>query len=62
MGTVEHRTLTGILYIFVTLKHDPGIKTMIEPREDDFQVIRVVHEEMYSPLITNPAAEYDFPG
>lgn len=35
---------------------------MIEPREDDFQLIRVVHEEMYSPLITNPAAEYDFPG
>jgi len=53
------KTLTGILCTFDTLKCDAEIKLLIECSEEDIQVIRDFHKEMYTLYIPNPAAEHD---
>jgi inorganic pyrophosphatase len=54
------KILTGILCTFDRLKRDAEIKLLIECSEDDIQIIRDFHKDMYTLYIPNPAVEHDF--
>jgi inorganic pyrophosphatase len=58
-GKDNAKTLTGILCTFDTLKRDAEIKLLIGCSEEDIQVIRDFHKEMYTLYIPNPAVEND---
>jgi inorganic pyrophosphatase len=58
LNTID-QTLTGILCTFDTLKHDVEIKLLIGCNEEDIQVIRDFHKEMYILYIPNPTVEDD---
>ena len=55
------KTLTGILCTFDTLKRDAEIKLLIGCTDEDIQVIRDFHNEMYTLYISNPMVEDDLP-
>ncbi len=55
------KTLTGILCTFDTLKRDAENKLMIGCTDEDIQVIRDFHNEMYTLYISNPMVEDDLP-
>jgi inorganic pyrophosphatase len=55
------KTLTGILCMFDTLKRDAEIKLLIGCTDEDIQVIRDFHNEMYTLYISNPMVEDDLP-
>jgi len=46
--------LTGILCTFDTLKRDTEIKLLIGCTEEDVQIIKDFHREMYTLHIPNP--------
>ena len=48
------KKLTGILCTFDRLKRDAEIKLLIGCNEDDLQVIRDFHQDMYMLYIPNP--------
>jgi inorganic pyrophosphatase len=53
------KTLTGILCTFDTLKRDAEIKLLIGCSENDIQIIRDFHKDMYTLYIPNPAVDHD---
>jgi len=59
LGSSKSKTLTGILCTFDTLKRDAEIKLLIGCKEEDIQVIRDFHTEMYILYIPNPTVEDD---
>jgi inorganic pyrophosphatase len=59
LGTLGPKTLTGILCTFDRLKRDAEIKLLIGCNEEDIQVIRDFHREMYALYVPNPTVEYD---
>jgi len=54
IGSLESKTLTGILCTFDTLKRDMEIKLLIGCTDHDIQTIRKFHGEMYNLYIPNP--------
>jgi inorganic pyrophosphatase len=53
------KILTGILCTFDTLKRDAEIKLLIGCTEEDIQMIRDFHKEMYTLYVPNPMVEND---
>ena len=53
LNTID-RMLTGILCTFDTLKRDTEIKLLIGCTEEDVQIIKDFHREMYTLHIPNP--------
>jgi inorganic pyrophosphatase len=53
------KKLTGILCTFDRLKRDAEIKLLIGCNEEDIQVIRDFHQEMYTLYIPNPMVDND---
>ena len=51
------KKLTGILCTFDRLKRDAEIKLLIVCNEDDLQVIRDFHQDMYMLYIPNPMVD-----
>ena len=51
------KKLTGILCTFDRLKRDAEIKLLIGCNEDDLQVIRDFHQDMYMLYIPNPMVD-----
>jgi inorganic pyrophosphatase len=58
-NNLRTKTLTGILCTFDTLKRDAEIKLLIGCTEEDIQVIRDFHKEMYTLYIPNPMVDND---
>ncbi len=58
LNPLEHKkgakTLTGILCTFDRLKRDAEIKLLIGCNEEDVQIIRNFHQEMYLLYVPNP--------
>jgi len=54
MNKQSAKTLTGILCTFDTLKRDAEIKLLLGCTEDDVQIIKSFHKEMYILYIPNP--------
>jgi inorganic pyrophosphatase len=54
LGSLESKTLTGILCTFDTIKRDMEIKLLIACTTDDLQIIQKFHGEMYNLYIPNP--------
>jgi inorganic pyrophosphatase len=54
LGSLETKTLTGILCTFDTIKRDMEIKLLIACADDDIQIIQTFHGEMYNLYIPNP--------
>jgi len=54
MNKQSAKTLTGILCTFDTLKRDAEIKLLLGCIEDDVQIIKSFHKEMYILYIPNP--------
>jgi len=57
LGSLESKTLTGILCTFDTIKRDMEIKLLIACTEDDLQIIQKFHGEMYNLYIPNPESQ-----
>ena len=55
----NRKTLTGILCTFDRLKRDAEIKLLIACTEEDIQVIRDFHKDMYTLYVPNPVVEHD---
>ena len=56
MGSLETKTLTGILCTFDTFKRDAEIKLLIGCKEKDIEVIRNFNNRMHTLFIPNPLA------
>jgi inorganic pyrophosphatase len=56
IGTLKHKSLTGILCTFDTYKRDAEIKLLIECTQEDIQVIRDFNDQMRTLYIPNPKA------
>ena len=56
------KKLTGILCTFDRLKRDAEIKLLIGCNEEDVQVIRDFHQDMYTLYIQNPMVDNDLSG
>ena len=56
-GSLESKTLTGILCTFDKIKRDAEIKLLINCTNDDIQIIREFHGEMRTLFIPNPLAD-----
>lgn len=54
MGSLEAKTLTGILCTFDTIKRDAEIKLLIGCTDDDILAIRNFHHQMITLFIPNP--------
>ena len=54
IGSLNSKTLTGILCTFDTIKRDMEIKLLIDCTDQDIQVIQKFHGEMYNLYIPNP--------
>ena len=54
LGSLEIKTLTGILCTFDTLKRDVEIKILLGCTNDDLQLIQKFHGEIYNLYIPNP--------
>jgi inorganic pyrophosphatase len=57
MGSLESKTLTGILCTFDRIKSDAEIKLLIGCTNEDVQNIRNFHHEMLTLFIPNPVAD-----
>lgn len=55
-GSLESKTLTGILCTFDNIKRDAEIKLLIGCTNEDIQVIRDFNSEMRTLFIPNPLA------
>jgi inorganic pyrophosphatase len=55
-GSLESKTLTGILCTFDKIKRDAEIKLLINCTKEDIQVIREFLGEMHTLFIPNPLA------
>ena len=53
LGSLEAKTLTGILCTFDTIKRDMEIKLLIGCTSEDLQTIEKFHGEMYTLYIPN---------
>ena len=58
-GHAIAKILTGILCTFDTLKRDAEIKLLIGCTEEDLQVVREFHQDMYTLYVPNPMVEND---
>jgi inorganic pyrophosphatase len=54
IGSLEVRTLTGILCTFDTLKRDMEIKVLLGCTGMDLEIIQQFHREMHTLYIPNP--------
>jgi len=54
MGSLDSKTLTGILCTFDTIKRDAEIKLLIGCTNDDIHLIRQFHHQMITLFIPNP--------
>jgi inorganic pyrophosphatase len=54
MGSLDSKTLTGILCTFDKMKRDAEIKLLIGCTKDDIQVIQNLGSEMLTLFIPNP--------
>lgn len=54
LGSLESKTLTGILCTFDMIKRDAEIKLLIGCTHDEVQVIRNFHHQMLALFIPNP--------
>ena len=57
LGSLETKTLTGILCTFDTLKRDMEIKLLLGCTDDDLQIIQKFRGEMYTLYIPNPEVD-----
>jgi inorganic pyrophosphatase len=57
LGSLETKTLTGILCVFDTLRHDMEIKLLISCTGEEIHIIQQFHRDMYILYIPNPRAE-----
>ena len=57
LGTLDAKTLTGILCVFDTLKREMEIKLLLACTREDIQTIQHFHSEMYALYIPNPTAD-----
>ena len=57
LGSLETKTLTGILCVFDTLKRDMEIKLLVACTGDEIQIIKQFHRDMHVLYIHNPRAE-----
>ena len=57
MGSLDAKTLTGILCTFDTIKRDAEIKLLIGCTDEDIQAIRYFHHQMVTLFIPNPMAD-----
>ena len=56
LGSMNTKTLTGILCTFDKIKRDAEIKLLISCTNEDIQIIREFHGEMRTLFIPNPLA------
>ena len=57
IGSLNTRSLTGILCTFDTLKRDAEIKLLIDCTKEDIEIIQNFHSEMHTLFIANPMAD-----
>jgi len=57
MGSLDSKTLTGILCTFDKIKHDAEIKLLLGCTKEDIQIIQNFNNEMLSLFIQNPLVE-----
>lgn len=57
MGSLDQKTLTGILCTFDKIKHDAEIKLLLGCTKEDIQIIQNFNDEMLTLFIPNPLAE-----
>lgn len=55
MGSLDRKTLTGILCTFDTIKRDSEIKLLIGCTQQDIQTIRNFNGQMHTLFIPNPS-------
>lgn len=55
MGSLDRKTLTGILCTFDTIKRDAEIKLLIGCTQQDIQTIRNFNSRMHTLFIPNPS-------
>jgi inorganic pyrophosphatase len=55
-GSLESKTLTGILCTFDNIKRDAEIKLLIGCTQEDVQIIQQFNNEMHTLFIPNPLA------
>lgn len=60
-GSLNSKTLTGILCTFDTLKRDAEIKLLIACTEEDVHTIQDFHNEMHTLFIPNPMVKHEIP-
>ena len=59
IGSLDDRTLTGILCTFDKLKRDAEIKLLIGCTAEDVETIREFNNEMRTLFIPNPTVDHD---
>lgn len=57
LGSLNIKTLTGILCTFDKLKRDAEIKLLIGCTKEDVEIIQNFHSEMYTLFIPNPMVD-----
>ena len=57
MGSLNTKTLTGILCTFDKIKRDAEIKLLTGCTQEDMETIRNFHNPMFTLFIPNPRAE-----
>jgi len=57
MGSLDLKTLTGILCTFDKIKHDAEIKLLLGCAKEDVQIIQNFNNEMLTLFISNPLAD-----
>ena len=57
IGSLDSKTLTGILCTFDKIKHDAEIKLLLGCTKEDIQTIQNFNNEMLTLFIPNPLAE-----
>ena len=61
LGSLDSKTLTGILCTFDTLKRDAEIKLLIGCTKKEVEIIQEFHRDMSTLFIPNPMVENDLP-
>jgi len=54
LGSLNSKTLTGILCTFDTIKRDMEIKFLIDCTDEDIQIIQNFHGDMFTLYVPNP--------
>jgi inorganic pyrophosphatase len=57
IGSLNTKSLTGILCTFDTLKRDAEIKLLIGCTKEDIEIIQNFHSEMHTLFIANPMVD-----